>query len=1365
MHDLDRLAAPFRDLIRRKANASHLPNTILFGGDCSPYSLQYHDLMHHTLKDKESTMLRMLSGTPRSRQTIHSLLSRGYRLISDHCTFNESPLPCPILPHHSTPPLSSQYCWALALIQYLQAASSNLHITPPFPKTPASLHVTQTFIHSFFSPDLDSPLTITEVHEFESSYHLYFAEELFSYPPQLEQNTAISILPLFPRKFANFLRRIITAALSTSDLSLGTIVTRDHIIVQLPDHSQPVYIEGLIAPTSTSQPSQALIRKWTTLKNRDKQKSTKFIRLPHTDHLSPSIINIPINTITTARLLHSAIGYTSKYATCKTITLQQRVLPRLSTSLSTTYAQPQLSCNFNPDIITTCKNLAEHPNHNINIYTDGSLKPPTPPNSLLPTYTSPAVHTSLIFSSTPSTTVPWSQRNVTAIRLRFPTNTTANNYTAEILGVATAASLPLYNMNIYTDAKGIVTSINKTLNQYFTNNKHTDPQLPRNYTETGLLYKHIVHTHHNFTLHHIKAHQEDSHLSVATEHGTGNRIADLVAQGDIHIASTLCQSLQVHNYTLDEIIQSPPLQPLISIGSTSSSHDFSFHHPNVTAKAFHINCINHWLTHVRPRHTSHSNLQWEDLTWNLAGNAITKHSKTPQTKLFLFKTLYNALPNAYTKYKYTNNTQNKSLSPSSTSNDLPLCPLCSSAADSLSHLICSCPHPNLTRPRNDAIHQLRKLTTATHPTHPNYIHTKLIMATILSNFTSHAPDHRTLLGLLHTPSLTALPPAHLHLTTLLSDIINITAPYIAAAWKIYNRITHPNNTHPTPPTQHTLSQSSSTNNAPQLLLIISGNNGTLSVQPVQDHPPRDYKSTRRKRHSRPPPPSTLNPHQPPITKHFGSQRSRTLPQTSRAPNVPPTPCVQFTPLPNHTTITTNTTINTPTPSRSSPSTHAPQFSSPKYPFKLPQPSPPKTTTPHDQGLSIPYTNSFRELEVFDPPPTEPPFPPHQHMSSLLSPTTTTIHDVFHNLSLVPHDVPQNGDCFYLAIQLFITQHYDPPILASVPFLRDSISALLTNSPAGTSILKDYYQSDNVLINTLPSLRPADYPFRDTYAQDFNIAAMATLLKTTIKVFTTLPDSTPILYTFYPYPTHLAEPLLPHTPPSISLWATQAHFQLLLNDSLSLPSLTSNLLPLPSTPLRNTNSAGRHITIKAPPKHNYLPQCPYQTSSPNPISKAFCKKTCHPHCPNHYSAFKTIPHQRIPPNSSCSNLLATAGVSANTPIIEISSTITSVPSSHTVPITPTHHSDALLTHPIIQLMYSTREPNCHLEPILIPEPSPHLKLFVVTLVPLLPYTPLRIRPPPEPPPASLPQSLQTTPGTNSLTSKRSLITSYFHRLTK
>ena len=57
---------------------------------------------------------------------------------------------------------------------------------------------------------------------------------------------------------------------------------------------------------------------------------------------------------------------------------------------------------------------------------------------------------------------------------------------------------------------------------------------------------------------------------------------------------------------------------------------------------------------------------------------------------------------------------------------------------------------------------------------------------------------------------------------------------------------------------------------------------------------------------------------------------------------------------------------------------------------------------------------------------------------------------------------------------------------------------------------------------------------------------------------------------------------------------------------------------------------------------------------------------------------------------------------------------------TLQITPTHYSDALHSHPLLQLMHSADTPKVTLTPILIPEPSPHLKVFAVASTSITPY---------------------------------------------
>ena len=122
----------------------------------------------------------------------------------------------------------------------------------------------------------------------------------------------------------------------------------------------------------------------------------------------------------------------------------------------------------------------------------------------------------------------------------------------------------------------------------------------------------------------------------------------------------------------------------------------------------------------------------------------------------------------------------------------------------------------------------------------------------------------------------------------------------------------------------------------------------------------------------------------------------------------------------------------------------------------------------------------------------------------------------------------------------------------------------------------------------------------------------------------------------------------------------------------------------------------------------------------------------------------LPHKRSifgtirKANSVDSQIIALETAPPSTPILEVSATIHHSPIPHcTTYVTPTHHSDALSTHPLLTLMHCTTNPNCELKALLIPEPTPHLKLFLVTTNTILPYESIRFRPPPEPPPTAHP----------------------------
>ena len=219
--------------------------------------------------------------------------------------------------------------------------------------------------------------------------------------------------------------------------------------------------------------------------------------------------------------------------------------------------------------------------------------------------------------------------------------------------------------------------------------------------------------------------------------------------------------------------------------------------------------------------------------------------------------------------------------------------------------------------------------------------------------------------------------------------------------------------------------------------------------------------------------------------------------------------------------------------------------------------------------------------------------------------------------------------------------------------------------------------------------------------------------------------------------------------------------------------SSSTTPSPCPPLLNTYSPSppppcttptytttqspskRHLAVNTTPGVPTPHHHPHQHQNPSVAQHVIHTATITTPLsnPSHINDFlpTTPPHTSSPQKVS----------PPNTPILEISSRIHPRPSYATFKITTRHHSDALSTHPILSLMHSTNSPNCHLEEILIPEPYPHLRLFVVSSTTILPYTPLRIRPPSEPPPPQ--QRLIPAPkGKRSESNNPSLITSYFKR---
>ena len=111
----------------------------------------------------------------------------------------------------------------------------------------------------------------------------------------------------------------------------------------------------------------------------------------------------------------------------------------------------------------------------------------------------------------------------------------------------------------------------------------------------------------------------------------------------------------------------------------------------------------------------------------------------------------------------------------------------------------------------------------------------------------------------------------------------------------------------------------------------------------------------------------------------------------------------------------------------------------------------------------------------------------------------------------------------------------------------------------------------------------------------------------------------------------------------------------------------------------------------------------------------------------------------------SSAVNNVGVPKHTPLFETTGTVSKKPSEHSIPITPHHHTSILYSHPLVKLLTHSTNPNCILRLLIIPEPFPHLRLFVVTLTDLNPYTVLSIHPPPRPlPPPQCNQAFDNSP---------------------
>ena len=153
-------------------------------------------------------------------------------------------------------------------------------------------------------------------------------------------------------------------------------------------------------------------------------------------------------------------------------------------------------------------------------------------------------------------------------------------------------------------------------------------------------------------------------------------------------------------------------------------------------------------------------------------------------------------------------------------------------------------------------------------------------------------------------------------------------------------------------------------------------------------------------------------------------------------------------------------------------------------------------------ISSQHKNIFTPLEITDNPihinDTNFQMYPYQTAVHLNISLPTTQTDILNHLNITLTDVPANGDCFYNVIQRFLTSIPDP-IQTFIPQLRQLIATFF-RSRSGYTILQHYHQQPTIIEHSiLPTLKPSLFPNRDIFAQDFVIAAMASILQTNIHV--------------------------------------------------------------------------------------------------------------------------------------------------------------------------------------------------------------------------------------------------------------------------
>jgi hypothetical protein len=712
---LDKVAAPFRKLVRNKLHVKKIPNVILFGQQATNYSMDFTDLTDYVNEMKDSRRIRLMAGTPHTRRLVTCLFDRVACQADTDQNSTITWTKCAHLPARRLAGTPSGVGWAHSLIQLVQSIPDaeialrylphniNLQKASQVLGTP----ITQTFLTPLLQPEVDhlSPQAWEDIQE---QYQLYYVEELFEYHAELPTEEAVAAHTGHINRMMNtihteahpFLTRIINEYASRTDISHGVITARPEIFfyTEETDHTNregpltsalDLPNQGRVDPhtkrptkrkdiyelgrfNADSNPPVVEHRRWfkgpdTSIRNKDKVKTFYLSSKQYREGMSDTKLTVRLGSqkIHITRCQSGPLNQGGRQHQYLYTPLRQLMyVPDQQDLLLHSHKTP-LRFHF-PPAFEACWQRMVAAREPVKLFTDGSFTPHFQ-----------AEDSFLLHPEKPSTVV-------TTVVLRETTPTPATHilrvntlqadytiYRAELLGAAIVANLAwsLPRSTLVTDCKGIHDQINSHKNSFFRQRLDTGQSLThiidkkRQGSESGFLWEYIIRACKHFNSQWQKAHTDE----YVNENQIGNAIADYAARhlderaqhlwnNVLAETGTQHHNLTFHDIDLSDFLQRKETETLyeIRIGGRAyndSPKSLLKHAIAQRQRQYFEGRADSFFMHIR---------DWSSLfTWNLTGSALMtckmQYTQTASTRLppkrFGFKILHDDFMNLSFKWK------------------------------------------------------------------------------------------------------------------------------------------------------------------------------------------------------------------------------------------------------------------------------------------------------------------------------------------------------------------------------------------------------------------------------------------------------------------------------------------------------------------------------------------------------------------------------------------------------------------------------------------------------------------------------------------------------------------------------------------